>query len=188
MHRADSLAVILLNGIFKRSNAEVGDLYHAVFEQHDILRLYIAVDNTLAVRMLKSFCCLNGEIQHLSRIEYAFFLQILLERYSVNKLHNDIFHIVIMAYIVNRDDIGVRKHGNSLRLGTEASAQLGVCGGFIAHDLDRVISVQSVAQSLVYVRHAARADKLDDLIAIVKDLAYIFIISVFHSSTFDIKS
>ena len=114
MHRAYGLAVILLNGIFKRSNAEVGDLDHAVFEKHDILRLYIAVDNALAVRMLKSFCCLNGEIQHLGRIEYAFFLQILLERYSVNKLHNDIFHIVTMAYIVHRDDIGVRKHGDSL--------------------------------------------------------------------------
>ena len=64
--------------------------------------------------MLKSFCCLDGEIQHLGRIEYAFFLQILLERYSVNKLHDYIFHIVTMAYIVHRDDIGVRKHGDSL--------------------------------------------------------------------------
>ena len=188
VHRADGLTVIFLDIAFERGNAEVCDLYHAVLEKHDILRLYIAVDDALAVRMLQSFCNLNGEIQNLGRLENAFFLQILLERYAFNELHDDIFDIVAVAYVIHRNDIRMRKHRDGLRLGTKTTAKLGVRGSFVAHYLDRVISVKSVAQSLVHIRHAARAYELDDLIAVIKDPAYIFISTVFHNSTFNIKS
>ena len=188
VHGAHSLAVIFLDIAFKRGYAEVCDLYHAVPEQHYVLRLYVTVDDALAVRMLKSLRRLDAEIEDLGRVENALFLKILLERYAVYELHDDIFDIVAVADVIHRNYVRVREHGNGLRLGAKAPFELGVRRRVVAHDLNGVISVQSVAQGLVHIRHSSRADKLDDLIAVIKDPAYIFISTVSHNSTFGIKS
>ena len=52
VYGAHCLITALLLSALKRSYAKVGNLYSAVAQYHDVLRLYIAVDYALVMRVL----------------------------------------------------------------------------------------------------------------------------------------
>ena len=168
----------------KRGNTKVSNLDKSVLEQHDILRLDIPVDYTLAVRMSKCFCDLNAEIQHFIGTQHTGFFHILLERYPVNELHYNILCFFIMADIINRHNIRMRKHCNRLRFGSEAFSEIFVGGCVVVHDLNRIIAVQPMAQCLIHIGHAACSDEFKYLVPVIEYLTYIFISTFFHISTY----
>ena len=161
--------------ILERGDAEISDLDHVVVRDHDVLRFDVPVDDAMGVRVLQRLADLRGVVQRLSGAEYAVLCHALLERLALDELHDDILRLSAVADIVDRDDIRLREHGDRVRLRLEAVFQLGVRRHLIAQDLDGDIAVQLVAHGLVNDRHAAAADDLQDLVAVIEHLADITI-------------
>ena len=69
--------------------------------------------------------------------------------------------------------------GNGARLVAEAAAELRVVRQFVLENLDRHETVQPVTLRLVDVGHAAAADQLQDLIAIIEHFTDVLIHSLF---------
>ena len=149
-------------------DAEVGDLDAAVLQDHDIVRLDIAMDNAAAVGVLERLGDLHGEMQRLAPVEAALLLQILLERDALDQLHDDIVHVAGAGHVVNADDIRVRQHGDGLRLRMEAAAELLIARELILEDLHGDQAVQTVIQCFIYNCHPACPDDLEDLIAVIQ--------------------
>ena len=99
----------------------------------------------------------------------------LLERHALDELHDDILRIAAVPHIIHRDDVRLREHGDGVCLRLKAVFQLGILRHLITQDLDGDIAVQLMAHGLINDRHAAAADDLQDLVAIVQHLADITI-------------
>ena len=175
VHGADSLTAALFMDILERGDAEISDLDHVVVRDHDVLRFDVPVDDAMGVRVLQCLTDLRGVVQRLDGAEYTMLRHALLERLAFDKLHDDILRLPAVADIVDRDDIRLREHGDRVCLRLEAVFQLSVRRHFITQDLDGDIAVQLVAHGLVNDRHAAAADDLQDLVAIVEHLTDIAI-------------
>ena len=175
VHGADGLTAALFMDILERGDAEISDLDHVVVRNHDVLRFDVPVDDAMGVRVLQCLADLRGVVQRLDGAEYTMLRHALLERLAFDKLHDDILRLPAVADIVDRDDIRLREHGDRVRLRLEAVFQLSVRRHFIAQDLDGDIAVQLVAHGLVNDRHAAAADDLQDLVAVVEHLTDIAI-------------
>ena len=63
-------------------------------------------------------------MQRLAPVERALLLHILLEGDALDELHDDIVDVVRVRHVVDAHDIGVREHGDGLRFGVEAAAEL----------------------------------------------------------------
>ena len=127
------------------------------------------------MRVLERFCDLRGIAQRLLRAEHAALREALLERHALDELHDDILRVAAVPHVIHRDDVRLREHGNSVRLRLKAVFQLGILRHLITQDLDGDIAVQLMAHGLINDRHAAAADDLQDLVAIVQHLADITI-------------
>ena len=156
-------------------NAEVRNLDAPVLQDHDVVRLDVAVDDAAAVCMLQRLGDLHGEMQRLAPVEPALLFQILLERDALDQFHDNIVHIAGAGNIIHTDDIRVRQHRDRLRLGMETSAELLIAGEFIFQNFDCDQPVQPVAQCFIYDRHSAGADHFQDLVAIIQQSAYVII-------------
>ena len=175
VHRSNGLTTALLVDVFQCGNAEIRHLDHVVVRDHDVLRLDVAVDDAVRVRVLERFCNLRGIAQRLLRAEHAALREALLERHALDELHDDILRITAVSHIVHRDDVRLREHGDGVRLRLKAVFQLGILRHLIAQDLNGDIAVQLMAHGLINDRHAAAADDLQDLVAVVQHLADITI-------------
>src|SRR4029077_5654718 len=71
-------------------NAEVHDLYRAVPGNHDVGRLYVAMNNAVGMRVVKPAADLPGKLQHLVRSQHALLRQYLMQRGAFNELHGDV--------------------------------------------------------------------------------------------------
>ena len=106
MHGADrliGLCAVVLAG--KLRNAEVHDLDRAVGEQHDVLRLDVAVYDAAVMRVLECAEHLNDEVDGILPRQHVLGVDILLERDAVDILHDDILESVREIHIVDLDDV-----------------------------------------------------------------------------------
>ena len=110
-----------VGGVGEAGDAEVSDLDAAVAKHHDVLRLDVAVDDAARMRVRERLHDLRDEVQRLTPVELAALFHILLERDAVDELHDDILRLAA-ADVVDRDDIRVREHCDSLLNVAEAAA------------------------------------------------------------------
>ena len=177
--RADGLPVALVGLVFQRGNAEVLDLDRTVAQHQDILGLDVAVDDPALVGVRERARDLPREVQDLPPVQHAALVHILPQGDTVYQLHHYVFDIVAVADVIDAHDVWVREHGDSVGLRTEIPAELLVGRHFLAHDLDRDAAVEASVHRPVDNGHAALADQLEDLIALVQDLADILVL-MFH--------
>ena len=85
-------SLALLTG--ELGNAEIHDLYSAVCEHHYVLRLDVAVNNALVVSVLQSTEDLYNEVDRILPCEDLFLFDVLLQRNTVDILHNDILYLL----------------------------------------------------------------------------------------------
>ncbi len=156
MHGADGL---IRNGpaVFPRKarDAEIHDLDGAVLQQHDVLRLDIAVYDPVVVRMLQSPEDLDRKMDGLFPSDRALLPDVLLQRNAV-----DILHAVAEIHIEYPDDIRMRQHGDRLRLVAETAAELLVVEVLFLEDLDRDMPVFQQIVGLEYDGHTAEPNEL----------------------------
>ena len=108
-------------------NAEIGDLDSTVFEKHYVLRLDVAVNDALVMSVLKRAENLRCKMHGLLPRYNALLLNILLERDTLDILHNYILELVAVADIINLDYVRMRKHSYRLGLILESAAELLAC-------------------------------------------------------------
>ena len=90
-------------------DTEIHDLYGTVSHEHDILGLYIAVDYSPVMGMLKRTEYLRCEMHSVSPFEDALSLDVLRESYAVDVLHYDVLELVGEPDIIYLYDILVRE-------------------------------------------------------------------------------
>lgn len=93
MNGAKCLLRHSLRGIRKAGNAEIGDLYTPVPQDHDVLRLDIPVNNAPAVGVTETAHDLRNEMQRLTPVQLAPLFHILLQRDAIDEFHHDVFGI-----------------------------------------------------------------------------------------------
>ncbi len=115
-------------------HAEIGNLREAIFvdapvREHDVRGLDIAVNNSLAVRIVERFRQLaqNGDQVIARRQRIA--LHGVFERRPIDKLHEDVGEVVAFENVVNRNDVGVRELAGRLSFAEHAFAQIAALVG-----------------------------------------------------------
>ena len=175
MYRAKGFLGQRLGCVCQTGNTEIGHLNAAVPQHHDVLRLNIPVDNAAAVCMAQCTHDLGDKMQRFAPIHLTAALHILLERNAVDQLHDNVFHVITAGYIVHRYDIGMRKLCYSPGLIPETAAKFRVIRQIALEYLHCHHAVQAMAFCFIYIGHAASADQLYELIAVIQHFSDVLI-------------
>ncbi len=159
-------------------NAEIRDLDGAVLQQHDVLRLDVAVDDALAVGMLQGAQNLDGEVDGFLPFDDFLLVEVFLQGNAVDILFDDILDSVAEAHVVDLDDVGVGEDCDRLGFVAEAAEELLVSGKFILQDFDGHRPVVDGIVGTVHHRHSSDADDFMDFVAAVQPFSRVSIHTV----------
>ena len=121
-------------------DTKIGNLRIHVLVDKNILRLDVAVNNVMAMRMLQSICQTHAYFQHGVQAQLML-LHIFLQRHAVHIFHNYILIVALGNNIVNVDDIRMHQTRRRLGLTSELLEQLLILEELVAQHLHRHISV-----------------------------------------------
>ena len=158
MRGADDRAFLGHLARARTGDPEVGHLDDALGVDDDVVRLDVAVDDAVAVRVAQ-----RGEDLarvgdgHRHRAEPARADQ-LLERAPLDVLHDDVVGAVGLAAVEDRDDVRVREAGRVRRLAAEALDELLVVRVARVEHLDGDPASELLVFGEVDVGHAAAAE------------------------------
>ena len=88
----------------------------------------------------------------------------LIERLAVEELHHQIGIALMIAQVIDDDDVGVLQHAGGFGLTVEALEQVGILGKAAGHHLDGDDALDEVIHRLVHDAHAALAQNLNDVV------------------------
>ena len=137
---------------------EVGDLDHALGVDDDVVRLDVPMDHSVAVRVPQSGQYLarvgnrDGNRARAARADQ------LLQRPSLDVLHDDEVRAIGLAAVEDRDDVRMREPRGVRRLAAEALDELLVVRVAPVQHLDRDATAQLLVLCEVDVGHAAAAE------------------------------
>ena len=106
--------------------AEVGQLHAAVFFQHDVLRLDVAVDNAQRVRVRQAFSDARGDMQSFLQRQFAALLEQLIDVVAFHVLHGYVVRLAGLAEVVHGNDGGMVKPARQSRFADEVFHELAV--------------------------------------------------------------
>ena len=176
MNRADGLICHGSGFVFREpGDAEIRHLNGAVLQKHDILRLYIPVDNPFFMGVLKRRQDLAGKMHRFLPLDIVLALDIILQGDAVDILHDDILDPVAEADIVHLDDIRVGQHRDGLGLVFKPAHKFLVAKEFVLQNLNRHHTVVDRVVRFIDIRHSANAQKVSDLIPAIQPFSGIFI-------------
>jgi hypothetical protein len=150
-------------------DAEVGHHRFALRVDDHVLRLQVAVDDPLAVRVA-------GRLQHLADHRDALLdrdpgVDQLLQRRPLDVLHGDVVGALPCAAVEDRDDVRVLQPGGRLGLALEAHHELAVLGEAPVEDLQGDPPVQGGVLGEPDFGHAAAPEFRLHLVTAVDDRA-----------------
>ena len=137
-------------------DAEIGDQRLTVLQQ-DVLRLDVAVDDSLLVRVLERRGDLICDPQRVGQRELPLAFETLVDRLAGDERHHVIEMPLVLAEVVDREDVGVTEARDDVDLSAES---LGAHreGKFPEEDLDRDVAIQLEIASEPDDRHTSAAD------------------------------
>ena len=147
------------------SDPEVGDLDRASSAEEEVAGLDVAVYETGRVRVLESGADLDAEVDDACGVEPLLEVELVRERAAVHVLHDDVRVAVVLARVVDLDDVGVGESRREARLADEAVAEDGVIGQVAGEHLDRHRPVELVVPRKVDDGHAPAAEHVGDAVA-----------------------
>ena len=123
------------------------------------------MEHTLAVGSRQTSRNSSGDVHRLLHFEWLFTDQAA-KRLAAHQLHDDEGHTVLLAYVVDRGDIGVIERRCQPRLLMESRASLRILRQLWRQHLQGDIPIESRVGRLIHHTHPALADLLDQ--AVVK--------------------
>ena len=175
MHAAQRFLRQRISGIGKAGNTEIGNFYTAIPQDHNVLRLDVAVNNATAMGVVQTADDLRDKMQRFAPVHLTAALHILLQRNAFQQFHYDIFQFPLTGNIINGHNICVGQLRYRLRFIAETAAEISAVCQITLEDLHCNHTVQTVALCLVDICHTAAADQLKDLISLVQHFSNILI-------------
>src|SRR5664279_88758 len=122
-------------------DAKVRYLHAALFVEQDVLRLDVAVDNALLVRILERLADRRYYDQRLLWRQLAG-LEQLAQAHPIHKLHQQVIESVGLAEIIEGDNVGMVEPGERLLLARKALGKARVFLLLAGQDLQRHKAVE----------------------------------------------
>ena len=144
--------------------AEVGEERGAALDQH-VGGLDVAVDQALAVRGVERGGDLAADVDRAVRAQPALGAQHRGEVGALDVLHREVEQPVLLARVVDGDDVRVLQGSGDPRLAIEALAEARGLGQLGRDDLDRRAPAQVEVLSPIDQAHAAAPDPFLDPVA-----------------------
>ena len=141
---------------------EVEEL-RAAFRQHDVLRLEIAMDDVLLMRLVQRVHDLARDLQGVVEWQRST-RESIGERLALEVLEDEIPHAVLFPDVVKRADVRVVQAGDRLRFAVEALLHVGVVGEVRRQHLDGDRSIQPGVGGFVDLAHAASTEGTSDFV------------------------
>src|SRR5205085_8591938 len=116
-------------------DAEVGHLRPPVAVQDHVLRLDVAMHETLLVREAEPARDLDRDLERMLHRQPALLVEDLRERATLDELEDDELPALVLAAVEDRDDVRVRERRDRARLAPEAPDVLLVLGEVPVEDL-----------------------------------------------------
>ena len=147
-------------------DAEVEQLDLAILEDEHVVRLDVAMDDSLFVRVTQTVAELRHHIELVVDGQRRLGVHPGAERRPLEELHHDVRNVRFLGELEDRDDVPVIELGGGACFTVEARAHLlGVFGEVRVHQLDRDLAVEHRVEPAVQHPHPALADAFKDLIA-----------------------
>ena len=121
------------------------------------------MDDTLLMRVLQRLGHLAQERRGLPRIDRAFGHEVF-QRAAGNVLHHQVWRAFGFAVVVHGEDVRMIEFSDGLRFDLEAFQKAGLIQQKLRQYLDRHNAIEPRLVGFVDRRHAAAADRLDQLI------------------------
>ena len=153
-----------------RGDAEVGDLHLALRREQHVPRLDVAVHDAVAVREVESGGDLGADPRRVHRREPALGPEEVAERLALDVLHDDEVRAVVLAVVVDADDVGVVEHRRVLRLTAEPLDEARIARELGEQHLDRDESIELLIASEEDIRHATARDRPFDRVSVREDV------------------
>ena len=145
--------------------AEVAVLATAGLRDEDVRGLDVAVDEALLVRGVERLGDLGEELDRALRLERTVLRDELGEVGALDVAHGEEEHAVLLARLVDGDDVRVVERGGDPRLAQEALAEALVLGELGRDHLERDLAPETLLLGAVDRAHAAAADERLDVVA-----------------------
>ena len=139
-------------------DAEVGHLDVPVAADDHVVRLDVAVDDVVAVRLGERAEDLAGELDRRQRRRRALADEQLLQRRPVEVLHRDVVGALRLAAVVDADDVRMAEARGVARLALEPLDELLVARVALVQHLQRDLAAELLVLGQVDVGHAAGAE------------------------------
>ena len=148
--------------------AEVGDLDGAVVVDDDVLGLDVAVDQALGVGLGERA---QHRLQHVERgprRKQPLLAHDVAQGLAGHVLHRQEDAAVVLALVVDGDDVGVRERRARAGLAAEPGDEALVVGEVLAHHLQGDLAVEPLVDGQVHRRHPAVGDPTEHAVAPVE--------------------
>ena len=145
---------------------EVEHAHQPIVAEHGVVGLEVAVHQAGPVGCGEPCPGLLEHLEH--RLPVPRRLEPLPHRLALDELHRDVQTLVVLAHVVDRDDVGVVETRHRLGLALHPSARLGrhrALGPHASHELDRDLPVELRIEGRVHDPHPAGADAIDHAMA-----------------------
>ncbi|MEJ2190107.1 MAG: hypothetical protein P8Y93_11990 [Acidobacteriota bacterium] len=151
-------------GLAQMGNAEVEQLDATVRRQKNVLRLDVAVDDTLGVGRPEAGSHIAGDF-HDPLDRHPAFPQAIPEVLPFEKLHDRKGDTILVPEVIDGENVRVGEPGDGAGFSFEAFDLPGIGGGGFAEDLDRDLAFEPGVHGAVDDAHAALAQSVEDLIS-----------------------
>ena len=165
-------------GIGKLRNAEIHHLDNAVAKEHDVLRLDVAVNYALLVRVVKRTEYLHGVAESFLKAKHLASVNIVFESDTLDIFHYDILYVIPYGNVVDVYDVGMRKHSNGFGFVYKSLHRRIVRGYVVAKYLDCYYTAHEQVHRLVYHSHTAHTDEGVYSVSVFEHLADIFFVVI----------
>ena len=143
--------------------AEVEDLHAIIVDDEDVLRLEIAMNDSLLMRGRESARKLRRIFDGQSRREAAF-IQFVAQRHAVDELHDDVRTAVVSADVENRDEIRMIERSGGARLDLESLQTIGIRRQRRRQHLHGDVAADARVARAKHLSHSARREPRGKLI------------------------
>ena len=160
---------LVVTGVDRAGDAEVGHLRHAGVGDEDVRRLHVAVDHAVAVGEGERVGHLGTEARGHVGAQRAVAADDLGERVAGHELHGHEVGAAVLAPVVDPHDVRVVQAGRGLGLAAETLHEGGVGRVLGEQHLDGDLAVEQQVTGLPHLGHPAPPDAVGELVPVVDD-------------------